>query len=520
MLLQLLFLLITTHTAKSQAPINGCVKLCLAVCQNVDTQWRRCMDSSNSAGGCHNSPPSPYLALHYGTNDCPISPWFWGKNPPSGNVWGDPQIDMTQCADKSYPKLVQQQGTFDNLTACINYVTAIEQTNLFGHPAMDLTTKIGKDTTHQLILETTSTTNETNAGNNKEALLSGNDLSCPNYSSNADPTKLRLSCLYPMAWVSNFSYMDKDEITKHSYCPGSHVEVYNTMNSQNYSNYNLQVMMLSCNNVVIIAYRGTVMRKYTSDLQQNRTATTIKKEKGIFSKNFWWNILLDMSALYDDWVVPVSVSTVASNNNFSNKNNSNSNSNGNGNGNQKKNDTAPQSYANAYVHHGFKQSVEAVQPAVRTFLSKYYSKTKRLLVTGHSLGGAMATIGSFDLHHGVDGDPYPVTLAVTFGAPRSLSAAWFDSTSRVTYDVPTLRVTHHRDVVPHVPPRSCFLFTGYHHVGREVYLEEDCCQETACDGSGEDGSCNGGFNFFWSVIRGGLGNHMLVTGYTHALLHS
>ena len=66
-------------------------------------------------------------------------------------------------ADGSYPHHVQQQGTFDNLTACINYVTAIEQTNLFDHPATDLTTKIGKGTTHQLILETTSTTNETNA---------------------------------------------------------------------------------------------------------------------------------------------------------------------------------------------------------------------------------------------------------------------------------------------------------------------------------------------------------------------
>ena len=226
------------------------------------------MDSSNSAGGCHNSPPAPYLALHYGPNDCPISPWFWGRNPPSGNVWGDPQIDMTRCADGTYPQLVQQTGTFDNLTACVDYVTAIEQTNLFGHPNEDFVETVGSSTSNHLLLEPI-----TNVDNNEEPTKSlsvpSRDLSCSKYSSDVDPTTLRWSCLYQMASIANYSYMEKDLITKYSYCPGSHVEVYNTMNSQNYSEYNLQVMMLSCNNVVIIAYRGTVIKEYYSKSKTN-----------------------------------------------------------------------------------------------------------------------------------------------------------------------------------------------------------------------------------------------------------
>ena len=123
----------------------------------------------------------------------------------------------------------------------------------------------------------------------------------------------------------------------------------------------------------------------------------------------------------------------------------------------------------------------------------------------------MATLGAYDLHHGVEGASYPVALVATFGAPRSLGASsWFTSSSPVHYDVPSLRVTHYRDVVPRFPPRSTGFFHPtplYHHAPREVYLQRSCCSSRACDGSGEDSACNGGNNYLWAVLNGGIGDH-------------
>ncbi|KAA8498137.1 Lipase [Porphyridium purpureum] len=83
----------------------------------------------------------------------------------------------------------------------------------------------------------------------------------------------------------------------------------------------------------------------------------------------------------------------------------------------------------------------------------------RILVTGHSLGGALATLFALDLKVscGIDSEVY------TFGQPRvgnKAFARFYNS------EVPqTFRIINDWDVVPHLPLRKA----GFHHCGQEIW---------------------------------------------------
>ncbi|MCI5123478.1 MAG: lipase family protein, partial [Candidatus Electrothrix sp. AR5] len=85
-----------------------------------------------------------------------------------------------------------------------------------------------------------------------------------------------------------------------------------------------------------------------------------------------------------------------------------------------------------------------------------HQNNSRLYVTGHSLGGAMATLAAYRLKK-----KYPVKAMYTVGSPRVLShgAVEIDSDP-----CPYYRIVNAQDLVPRVP-----LF-GFQHVGQEVYL--------------------------------------------------
>ncbi|WOK94719.1 putative feruloyl esterase A isoform X2 [Canna indica] len=115
-----------------------------------------------------------------------------------------------------------------------------------------------------------------------------------------------------------------------------------------------------------------------------------------------------------------------------------------------------------------------------------------VIVTGHSLGGALASFCALDLT--VNFGFQDIQL-MTFGQPRignTIFASYFNK------HVPdTIRVTHGNDIVPHLPPYYSYLRKRtYHHFPREVWLcdiivdgQEDV-EEKICDGSGEDPSCS------------------------------
>ncbi|EKF28826.1 lipase, putative, partial [Trypanosoma cruzi marinkellei] len=126
------------------------------------------------------------------------------------------------------------------------------------------------------------------------------------------------------------------------------------------------------------------------------------------------------------------------------------------------------------VHAGFNCELKSLWVEMGMYLRRLVAKKgiKRILITGHSLGGAMATIAAANLvsqnhlfSHGLK------ILLYTFGAPRVGNMQFADwllaSFCRGGHE--SYRVTHKRDPVPHVPPRSI----GYLHVPREVWYDND-----------------------------------------------
>ncbi|CAL9781634.1 unnamed protein product [Musa acuminata subsp. burmannicoides] len=150
----------------------------------------------------------------------------------------------------------------------------------------------------------------------------------------------------------------------------------------------------------------------------------------------------------------------------------------------------------AMVHHGFYSAyhnttlrpgiVSAVQEA-----RELYGDIP-VMVTGHSMGGAMASFCALDLtvNYGI----HNVQL-MTFGQPRVGNAAFASYFSKHVQNA--VRVTNEHDIVPHLPPYySYFPQKTYHHFPREVWVHNVGIGslvymiEKVCDGSGEDPSCS------------------------------
>ncbi|KAJ0977606.1 hypothetical protein J5N97_013080 [Dioscorea zingiberensis] len=150
----------------------------------------------------------------------------------------------------------------------------------------------------------------------------------------------------------------------------------------------------------------------------------------------------------------------------------------------------------AMVHHGFYSAYH--NTSLSPGILKAVQKTRdvygdiQVMVTGHSMGGAMASFCALDLsvNHGI----HNVQL-MTFGQPR-IGNAIFASYFRK--HVPhTIRVTNGHDIVPHLPPYYYYFPSKtYHHFAREVWLNDIGFgrlfykSEKICDDSGEDPTCS------------------------------
>ncbi|KAJ0518582.1 putative feruloyl esterase [Helianthus annuus] len=90
----------------------------------------------------------------------------------------------------------------------------------------------------------------------------------------------------------------------------------------------------------------------------------------------------------------------------------------------------------------------------------------KIMVTGHSMGGAMAACCRLDLALIYGSKNVQVT---TFGMPRIDNVAFASYYSQVVPN--TFRVTHGHDLVPHLPPYyHHFPQKTYHHFPAEVIL--------------------------------------------------
>jgi len=104
------------------------------------------------------------------------------------------------------------------------------------------------------------------------------------------------------------------------------------------------------------------------------------------------------------------------------------------------------------IHTGFHHEVHKILDRVQITVGQMRHK-KKLYITGHSLGGAMATVAASKIEN--------VDLLCTFGSPRT-------GTKSFVKNIPAkhIRYVNNNDVVPTVPPSLFF----YRHHGEERYI--------------------------------------------------
>lgn len=132
------------------------------------------------------------------------------------------------------------------------------------------------------------------------------------------------------------------------------------------------------------------------------------------------------------------------------------------------------------IHRGFAVGLDAIWGRVANYLAAHYQgrlKNPRLILTGHSQGGALATIASvaaFNRFLDSPGEARDKLLMprelVTFGTPRCGDAS-FAGSLRQLANVTGVRVARYcnsGDPIPWVPPWS----QGYRHGVKEIYLTQ------------------------------------------------
>jgi hypothetical protein len=128
-----------------------------------------------------------------------------------------------------------------------------------------------------------------------------------------------------------------------------------------------------------------------------------------------------------------------------------------------------------------------VDTALESLKTKY--STSKIQLTGHSAGGAVATLHAFDIARGESSTPgLTLDSVVTFGSPRVGNLAFSEAHDEyIDQDsIPSWRVTHYYDIVPHMPEE----ILGYNHVNTEVWYNEASTSYSICDQSGEDPTCS------------------------------
>jgi hypothetical protein len=108
------------------------------------------------------------------------------------------------------------------------------------------------------------------------------------------------------------------------------------------------------------------------------------------------------------------------------------------------------------IHRGFHFAYQDIRPQLEQVLAKIGNR--RLLLTGHSLGAALATIAACELS-----EPFRVAHLYTFGQPR---VGWVDfrNSFNQRYGNVLYRFVNNDDIVTRIPP-------GFQHVGRLFHFD-------------------------------------------------
>jgi triacylglycerol lipase len=126
-------------------------------------------------------------------------------------------------------------------------------------------------------------------------------------------------------------------------------------------------------------------------------------------------------------------------------------------------DLKPWRSPHARVHAGFLAAWRSVRDHVMDALENL-GPNRRLWLTGHSLGGALAMVAALDLKLEAS-NSVCIAGCYTFGQPRVGNAdfrTWYNAVLRER----TFRIVHADDIVARVP----WLLGAYRHAGTEVFF--------------------------------------------------
>ncbi|WP_343601363.1 lipase family protein [Mycobacterium sp.] len=130
-------------------------------------------------------------------------------------------------------------------------------------------------------------------------------------------------------------------------------------------------------------------------------------------------------------------------------------------------DAVPESYLPVAgfgrVHAGFQDVYELVRASVAANLGAATAGCDQILLTGHSLGAALAVLGAPDIARTMPPNAIEPRL-ITFGGPRVGLSDFADAFNAAIDSC--FRVVNFLDIVPHVPPDP-----PYVHVGAAIAVD-------------------------------------------------
>ncbi|EGF77696.1 hypothetical protein BATDEDRAFT_91518 [Batrachochytrium dendrobatidis JAM81] len=126
----------------------------------------------------------------------------------------------------------------------------------------------------------------------------------------------------------------------------------------------------------------------------------------------------------------------------------------------------PESPPGAQVHLGFLQAWNQIRTEVLDQVKLLASSFPDfdIIVTGHSLGGALTTMASMEMVTLLGLDPQRILL-YTINQPRTGNFEFVQWVASVNFKA-ILRVVNQNDVTPHLPP----LFLGFFHHPTEIWV--------------------------------------------------
>ncbi|KAJ6635787.1 Lipase, partial [Pseudolycoriella hygida] len=156
----------------------------------------------------------------------------------------------------------------------------------------------------------------------------------------------------------------------------------------------------------------------------------------------------------------------------------------------------------AMVHRGFHKAVMSLfNHVIDTVehlrcLKKEYKKYS-IVITGHSLGGAMARVCRYkflQLHL----FPGVKFIVITFGEPRSGNKVYVDRLNAL-HDI-TARVVARADIVPHLPPTKVLQKGSYLHCNNEFFVNGKKDMRYCGNKRYESRKCSNSIGPFYSIL--------------------